>query len=118
MTGRDEAELRARFREVRAHDASVAPPFQPPAPAWSAALPRRRLWIGLAAAAILVAAVVRVAWFSLTEPPPPAPALDAWRVPTDLLLDHASLELFGAPPPIGSSVIDRFIPETSVFKGD
>lgn len=115
----DDTELRARFQELRAHDARLAPPFEAPAATRPTAIVLRRTrWIGLAAAAVLALIVIGVATFVITEPVRRAPDLDAWRAPTDALLDQAAPALFGEPMPISASVVDRFIPETSVFNGD
>ena len=117
MTGRDD-ELRVLLHELRARDEASAPPFRLPAAPPEAARWTPRRWLALAAAAVVVAAVARVVLRSNPEAALPEPALEAWRAPTDVLLHHASTELFRAVPAIGASVVDRFIPQTSVFKGD
>jgi hypothetical protein len=69
-----------------------------------------------------VALVVGGLTLGRRSPPPrvaPSPAtLASWRAPSEVLLDFPARALFGPPMPIGASVIDRFIPPTSVFKGD
>ena len=117
MTDRDD-ELRLLLHELRALDEASAPPFRLPAAPVVAARGTPRRWLALAAAAMVVAAVARVAWRGAPEAALPEPALEAWRAPTDVLLHQASTELFRTVPAIGASTIDRFIPETSVFKGD
>jgi hypothetical protein len=117
MTDRDD-ELRVLLHELRALDEAAAPPFRLPAAPVVAARWTPRRWLALAAAAGVVAAVARVVWRHAPEAAQPEPTLDAWRAPTDVLLDQASIDLFRAVPAIGASTIDRFIPETSVFKGD
>jgi hypothetical protein len=117
MTGRDD-ELRVLLHELRARDEASAPPFRLPAAPVEAARWTPRRWLALAAAAVIVAAVARVVWRSAPEAVLTEPPLEAWHAPTDVLLDQASDALFRAIPSIGASVIDRFIPETPVFKGD
>jgi hypothetical protein len=122
MTEREDQDLQARFAELRSYDARQAPRFG----TRQRKAPRRRLvalpwrWSLLAVAAVTLVAV------SLTlgrhnDPPPTASAptdLVAWRAPSEVLLEYPARALFGPPMPIGASVIDRFIPQTSVFKGD
>jgi hypothetical protein len=117
MTDRDD-ELRVLLHELRARDEASAPPFRLPAAPVVAARWTPRRWLALAAAAVVVAAVGRIVWRGAPEAALPEPTLEAWRAPTDVLLDQASTELFRAIPAIGASTIDRFIPQTSVFKGD
>jgi hypothetical protein len=117
MTDRDD-ELRVLLHELRARDEASAPPFRLPAAPVVAARWTPRRWLALAAAAVVIAAVGRVVWRGAPEAALPEPTLEAWRAPTDVLLDLASTELFRAVPGIGASVVDRFIPQTSVFKGD
>ena len=123
MTEREDQDLQARFAELRSYDARQAPPFG----TRQREAPRRRVvalpwrWSILAAAAVTLVAV------SLTlgrhNDPPSSTAsaptdLVAWRAPSEVLLDFPARALFGPPLPIAASVIDRFIPQTSVFKGD
>jgi hypothetical protein len=122
MTEQEDRDLEARFAELRSHDARQVPPFGSTlrrAPGRVVA-PLPWKWGALAAAAVVLAAV------SLTlgrRSPTPRTAsvpssLVSWRAPSEVLLDYPARALFGPPMPIGASVIDRFIPQTAVFKGD
>lgn len=122
MTEREDQDLEARFAELRSYDARQAPPFG----ATLREVPRRRVvglpwrWSILAAAAVTLVAV-GLTLGRHNDPPPTSSAptdLVAWRAPSVVLLDFPARALFGPPMPIGASVIDRFIPQTSVFKGD
>jgi len=121
MTEIEDRDLEARFAELRSHDASQTPPFGSTlrrAPGGVLALPWK--WGALAAAAV----VLVVGGLTLGRPgaPPrtalPPSTLAIWRAPSEVLLEYPGRALFGPPMPIGASVIDRFIPQTSVFKGD
>lgn len=121
MTEPEDRDLEARFAELRAHDAKQAPPFDA-----ARRSPERRAttnpwaWIALAAAAI----VLVIGGLRLAQPgippvaPSPPPTLASWRAPSEVLLETPARALFGPPIPVGASVVDRFIPQTSVFKGD
>jgi hypothetical protein len=121
MTEPEDRDLEARFAELRAHDASQVPLFD--------AAPRRPerraatnpwAWIALAAAAVvLVIGGLRLALPGIPSVAPEAPpTLASWRAPSEVLLETPVRALFGPPMPVGASVVDRFIPQTSVFKGD
>jgi len=122
MTDPEDRDLAARFAELRSSDARQAPPFASMLPK----APRRRVvalpwkWGALAAAAVVIV-VGGLTVGRLGAPPrtalPPS-TLASWRAPSEVLLEYPARALFGPPMPIGASVIDRFIPQTSVFKGD
>ena len=115
MTDRDDAELRARFAELRAYDASRVPPWWRP----EVPNPRRRWPFALVAAAAIAAGIGLVYRARSSKAPPPAPgeSILSWRAPTDQLLDYAASDVFGIPS-LRSSLLDRFIPQAAVFKGD
>ena len=122
MTDPEDRDLETRFAELRAHDARQAPAFG----STLRGAPRRRVvglpwkWGALAAAAMILV-VGGLTLGRRSAPPrtaPPPATLASWRAPSEVLLDYPARALFGSPMPIGASVIDRFIPQTSVFKGD
>jgi hypothetical protein len=122
MTEIEDRDLEARFAELRSDDARQAPSFG----TTLREAPRRRAvalpwkWGALAAAAVVLV-VGGLTLGRLGAPPrtalPPS-TLASWRAPSEVLLDYPARALFGPPMPIRASVIDRFIPQTSVFKGD
>jgi hypothetical protein len=121
MTEIEDQELETRFAELRSYDARQVPPFGTTRRAPSrhvVAMPWT--WGALAAAAVVI--VVGGLTFGQLGAPSrtalPPSTLASWRAPSEVLLDYPARELFGPPMPIGASVIDRFIPQTSVFKGD
>ena len=120
MTEPKDRDLEARFAELRAHDAREAPPFESVRrrpPERRAAFPWK--WVALAAAAVvLVVGGLTLGRGGSRGTPQPAHPLASWRAPSEVLLETPARELFGPPMPVGASVIDRFIPQTSVFKGD
>lgn len=121
MTETEDRDLEARFAELRSNDARQAPPFGSTlrrAPGRVLAVAWK--WGALAAAAVVLV-VGGLTFGRLGAPPRPAPpssTLAGWRAPSEVLLDFPARSLFGPPMPIGASVIDRFIPQTSVFKGE
>ncbi len=109
MTNRTDAELEARFAELRARDAAEAPPFQLPV---AVVRPTRRVPLAIAAAALLAAGAALSYVALRAKPPlPTVHELLAWHAPTDFLLPAPSRAT------LTGSAIDRFIPTTALFQG-
>ena len=113
----DDSELRRSFARMRDADRQQAPGFAQISESARtrtrrrATLRVRPLMIG-AAAAVLIAAV----WLGRersVSPSATVPAIGTWRAPTDVLLQTPGIELLGALPPLGASVLDKMIPTPS-----
>ena len=114
----DDNELRRSFARMRDADREQAPSF---AQTWESARTRTRRHVTLGARPVVIgaaAAVLIVAgWLEHSRsisPPAAAPAIGTWRAPTDVLLRTPGIELLGAMPALGASVLDKMIPTHSM----
>jgi hypothetical protein len=123
MTMMDENELRRQFTELRDADKDRAPAFmqiygQARARVSVQRMPRPRRTPGvrplvLAAAAVIVVAVLSLAYGRSVTPSTTTPAIATWRAPTDVLLQTPGSELLGVMPALSKSILDEMIPTTS-----
>jgi hypothetical protein len=113
-----EGELRRSFARMRDADRQRAPSFAQISESARtrtrrrATLRVRPLVIG-AAAVVLIAAVWLKGHERSLSPSVTVPAIGTWRAPTDVLLRTPGIEMLGAMPALGASVLDKMIPTPS-----